>query len=363
MSHAIEGGSGPLAFVLDRSLHLRVSVKINGILANAIIDSGAGRAVLDRDFAQRHGVVRRRGFNVAGLTGNTTGEIADDLQIDLKKLSLRGLSAGVLDLNRYPLEGGPRIDLVIGRELFSRMIVEIDFQAGLIEFLDHKTNHSFTGVPVPLEEGPRGTPYIRVTVEGHPIQVAFDLGYNAALLLSPQFAAEVGLLVGKPSSTVASIGVEGLVISQVATLSAIQVGGVAIHNVPIEVPPSWNRAKPGVIGLEILKRFRITTDYPHNRIWLEPNAALLNAPIDKDRSGIGAAPIAGGLSVIHIAEGSPAEHIGLMRGDMIVKIDGHDVDTNYIMTHPRMGARPAGTTSRLTLADGRQLDLTLADYY
>jgi C-terminal processing protease CtpA/Prc len=67
--------------------------------------------------------------------------------------------------------------------------------------------------------------------------------------------------------------------------------------------------------------------------------------------------------VLHVAEASPAEASGLKAGDQIVKIDGERVDSAYIISHPRMGARPAGTQSELTLSDGRIVHLTLADYY
>jgi predicted aspartyl protease len=363
MIHTRHGRSGRLPFVLDHSFHIRVAVTIAGVAASAIIDSGAGRAVLDRDFAQRHGIGLRQGFNVAGITGNAKGELADVFDVDLGELSLAGLSAGVLDLNPYPVPGEPRVDLIIGRELFDALVVDIDFQVETVEFLEPNAAHNFKGFAVPLQVGPRGTPYIDITIEGRSMSVAFDLGYNAALLLSPQFVADVDLLKGRPTSTVASRGAEGVGIGRVAILSSLGIGPLKLHGVPTEIPATWNRPSPGVIGLEVLKRFRIATDYSHGRLWLEPYADLLDKPIARDRSGIGAVPTAAGLSIIHVAEGSPAEKAGLKRGDTIVKIDGEAVDTRYILSHPRMGVRPAGTVFHLTLADGRDLVVTLADYY
>jgi membrane-associated protease RseP (regulator of RpoE activity) len=159
------------------------------------------------------------------------------------------------------------------------------------------------------------------------------------------------------------MGVEGLSVSRVATLDKVKLCGVELEKVPVEVPASWNRTIPAIVGFELLNRFHIVTDYPKSQIWLSPYPSRIALPIPKDRSGIGAIPTPSGLKVLHVAEASPAEASGLKAGDQIVKIDGERVDSAYIISHPRMGARPAGTQSELTLSDGRIVHLTLADYY
>jgi predicted aspartyl protease len=357
--------SGVLELKFDAALHLRVAARINGVDASAIVDSGAGRTIIDSTFASKNGLLLRTGFNVAGITGNTHGHFADGMNITLGKLVIEDLPAGVLDLNPKPNGVDDAVDVILGREFFENVAVDIDIESKSIVFEDPnkkiELNH---GNPSVLKRTPRGTPYFPISINNDaPISAAFDLGYNGTILVSADYAEKTGLLTGRPVSTVASRGVEGLSISRVVTLDKVKIAGVELENVPMEVPADWNRTIPAIIGFELLNRFHIVTDYRRSQIWLSPYKSKIDLPIPKDRSGIGAIPTKFGLKVLHVAEGSPAESAGLKPGDQIVKIDGEHVDSAYIVSHPRMGARPAGTKSELTLSDGRMIHLTLADYY
>jgi predicted aspartyl protease len=357
--------SGVLELKFDAALHLRVTARINGVDASAIVDSGAGRTVIDSTFASKNGMLLRTGFNVAGITGNTYGHFADGTNITLGNLVIEDLPAGVLDLN--PNRNGVEdpVDVILGREFFENVSVDIDIESKSIVFEDpNKKIELKHGNPSLLKRTPRGTPYFPISInKDAPISAAFDLGYNGTILVSADYVEKTRLLTGRLVSTVASRGVEGLSISRVATLDKVEIAGVELKNVPMEVPADWNRTIPAIVGFELLNRFHIVTDYRKNQIWFSPYKSKIDLPIPKDRSGIGAIPTQLGLRVLHIAEGSPAESAGLKPGDQIVKIDGERVDSAYIVSHPRMGARPAGTQSELTLSDSRIIHLTLADYY
>lgn len=357
--------SGPQELLLDTAYHLRTPVWIGGMKVSAMVDTGAGRTVLDRALAARLGIATRLGFNVAGITADSQGEFADDLKIDIGDLTLTGIKAGVLDLGPLSTQVDDPIGIILGRELFANTRADIDFIDNQIEFFDPASPTKIPLVPpLRLQQSVRGTPHIPLVIgPGLSIEAGFDIGYNAALLLSPSYADQMGLLRGKRVSTVASQGVEGISVNRVATLDSVRLGDTTIANVPIEIPSSWTRSMPAVLGLEILKRFHIVTDYPHERAWFSPYRSLIGQPLPKDRSGIGAAPFPEGLLVVHVAKGSPAELAGLMARDQIVAIDGEKIDANYISTHPRMGTRPSGTAFSLSLSDGRILHLELADYY
>lgn len=358
-----DGHSGPIPIWIDRRLHIRVDVTINGVPASAIIDSGAGKSVLDRGFANRQGLAQREGFRVAGVTGATTGTIVDQLEVQMGSARIRGLSVGVLDLNAYSTPGDRPTDLIIGRELFNDVAVAIDFERSTIELAKSHRDAAPRTPGYALDIGPRGTPYIDINVGGRTLSAAFDLGYNGSLILSPDFVAEAGLLTGRRVSTVASMGAEGMAISRLSTIPSMRIAGQVLHDVPLEIPATWARPRPGIVGLDILKRFRITTDYSRRSIWLEPYAAMRWTPIPRDRSGIGATPNGSGLMVIHVAEGSPAQKSGLKAGDLIATINGEKVDMPFILSHPRMGAQAAGTRYALGLGDGRILTVILADYF
>ncbi len=357
--------SGPLALSLDTTLHIRVGLRVNGVKASAILDSGAGRTIIDSRFVEKCGLRTRPGFNVASVTGNVHGRLADDVVVTLGALTVTNLAPGVLDLNPPGAGGGDVVDIVLGREVFEGLSVDIDVGAKTVTFHARGALAPVRDAKsLPLARTTRGTPFFPISINDQAqISAAFDLGYNATLLMSAQYAESTGLLRDRPVSTVVSRGLEGLSVSRISTLDRVRIGGLDIDHVPVEIPAQWNRTIPAIVGFELLSRFRIITDYGDGKIWFVPYQNRLGDPIPKDRSGIGAFPTPTGLNVVHVAEGSPAEACGLKAGDQIVAIDGERVDRAYILSHPRMGARPAGTQSNLTLADGRVLRLTLADYY
>lgn len=84
----------------------------------------------------------------------------------------------------------------------------------------------------------------------------------------------------------------------------------------------------------------------------------------KDRSGLGFAAAASGLTIVHVAANSPAEKDGWVTGDRIVTVNGHPVDADY--THSelwRWRFGQAGTMVTLGMAGGKLRTLRLADYY
>ncbi|NDU79532.1 hypothetical protein GWI34_44160, partial [Actinomadura sp. DSM 109109] len=145
-------------FWIDRRFHIRVDVTINGVPASAIIDSGAGRSVLDQGFADRQGLAQRDGFSVAGVTGATTGTTVDRLEVQIGSASIRGISAGVLNLNAYSTPGDRTTDLIIGRDLFDDVAVSIDFERSTIELAKNYRNSAPRSPGDALDVGPRGTP-------------------------------------------------------------------------------------------------------------------------------------------------------------------------------------------------------------
>ena len=357
--------SGLQPLVLDATSHLRVQASIGGMAASVILDTGAARTIVDKTFAERLGLVARPGFNVAGVTGEAYGDFAEDVSISIGKLTLDHLDPGLLDLSFVsPAEAEP-VAAIIGRELFQRTTADFDFAKSTVAFVDVAAPVDFPQhCTVSLGQTARGTPHVPISIGAlAPIEAGLDIGYNASILLSPAYAERAGITRGRPVSTVASVGAEGVSVSRVATLDSLVLADTTLRDVPVEIPAGWNRSVPAIIGLDVIKKFRMLTDYPRRRIGLFEDPGEAGRPLPKDRSGIGAIPTLGGLAVIHVAAGSPAERSGLKAGDTIEAINGERVDVDYMRNHPRMGTRPAGTVFMLRLDGDRSRVVTLADYF
>jgi C-terminal processing protease CtpA/Prc len=78
----------------------------------------------------------------------------------------------------------------------------------------------------------------------------------------------------------------------------------------------------GNIGGGVLKRFVVTLDYAHNRMYLKPVTQAV-ADLDTfDRSGMWINNTDGGYTVVDVTKDGPSDQAGLKVGDEIVSVDG-----------------------------------------
>jgi membrane-associated protease RseP (regulator of RpoE activity) len=115
-----------------------------------------------------------------------------------------------------------------------------------------------------------------------------------------------------------------------------------------------------LVGGEILKRFNITFDFPHNRVLVEPNASF-TSPFSTNESGLGL--LAEGLDfhdflVDTVEPRSPAAKAGLRKGDVLLKINDYpsedlDLAKVYELLQPgpalRLAVRRGGKTIHVSL--------------
>jgi len=81
----------------------------------------------------------------------------------------------------------------------------------------------------------------------------------------------------------------------------------------------------GLIGGEILRRFKVVFDYSRRRMILEHNAQF-SEPYEEDMSGLDIATEGKDFSVVVVNEvekNSPAAEAGIREEDVIAAIDGH----------------------------------------
>jgi hypothetical protein len=262
------------------------------------------------------------------------------------------------------------LQVILGQEVFAAFVVDIDFQHSRIAFRDPAAFTPPRGairLPLTPAGGDRVT---RVSIEGRPpIDVYLDLGNGSPLDIFPAYWRPRRLLDDRHSSELLNGGAGGQRPVKVATIGAVDVGGVVFHDVPTNFPPPGNttadtRRVQGNLGLPILSRFRMIADFPHNALYLVPEPRAVARPFDKDRSGLSTVRDADALRVTFVAPGSPAEEAGFKIGDLVSLIDGQPIGPTFqqsALARWRYGA--AGQRIQLSLADHRTLTLTLRDYF
>jgi aspartyl protease/PDZ domain-containing protein len=343
---------------------------VNGHPVNLILDSGAGISVLDSTFAKSVNIKGGGSIGVMGVGGNSTMQLAPNLQIKMGALTLSHITAGLIDLSGVSADMGHPLPLILGKEVLNQLVIDIDFQHHKIAFLDPQ---GFSGPPdaVRLELGRHGDNHtVPVSVEGAaPVPFDFDLGNGSPLIVYAAYRDRAHLLDGKSQSLTLTSGVGGAKPDKMATVRSIALGGVQMNQIPAAFPDAGSDAvssdrAAGNIGLPVFKRFRLVTDYPHNAVWLIPNASALAEPFPKGRSGLNVTPAGDRLKVLLVAPGSPAAETGWKEGDEITAIDGQKIGPAYSGSPlSRWAGGPAGTEVTLSLTDGSTRKLTLADYF
>jgi hypothetical protein len=343
---------------------------INGRPVKLLLDSGAGITVLDTGFATALGIRPGGTLPVTGAGGEATMQLASNLKISLQSLSLGHITAGVIDLSAVAAEIGHPMPLILGKEVFNQLIIDIDFQQRKIAFRDPEDYASpADAIRVPLgRHGDHRT--VPVSVQGaDPVWFDFDLGNDSPLIVYSSYRDSTHLLDGKPQSLDFIGGVGGVAKVKIATLGAIGIAGVQLADIPADFPDAADNAvssdmTAGNIGLPIFSRFRLATDYPHDALWLIPDAKALAEPFPKNRSGLILTHSADRLKTLFVAPGSPAGRGGWKEGAEIIAIDGQRIDATYSSSRlSHWAEQRTGTIVVLTLADGSTRELTLEDYY
>lgn len=344
--------------------------EVNGVATDIVLDSGAGMTVLDSALAKRLGLRVEGELEARGTGGNVGAGIVSGVTVKLAGMEIGPLSAAVIDLAGVGKRVGRPLPLILGKELFHALVVDLDYPGSRIRFLDAASfRYDATGRKVDLIPAEDGHKSLKLAIEGgEPVVVGLDTGQGGALSVYRHYADERGFLTGRPVSERRSGGVGGATTMKVATLRSVTIAGYELRNVPSAFQASDVRGafdtkrQEGNLGAGILSRFRVVFDYSRSCLWLEPGPDL-GAPFPKDKSGLGFQWADGALTVDFVAPASPAAEAGWKEGERIAALDGEPAGADWGKAFSKWAEAKAGTEVRVTLADGTERNLVLKEYY
>lgn len=331
--------------------HIAATVSVSGREAVALIDNGAPITSLDQDFAAS-----------ANLARSPSGMGLAPLDLRLGAASLR-VHPFLEDMTEAQIAADAPLGAILGYELFKTFTPAFSFTRGQLTLHPRQAFKPDTGALVVRSDGGPGPhPSVDIVVEGQPVRAFVDLGCSAAVAISPTLAARLPLSDGRALSTRQVLmsladGLE-LGVSRRTSLRSLTFAGRTFADVPVDVLPGEAKAFAGldaVIGVPLLRRFDIAFALPE-RLVLKPNARLAT-PFERRMTGLQTKPDGANLLVRHVAEGSPAEALGFVQGDLIAAIDGEPP-----LMRTLRNARE-GQVLAIRLADGGVRNLTGARYY
>jgi len=323
-----------------------VPVRVNGSAPQwFIFDTGdQGTSVVARECAARIGLPLGESHTVslgAGTGAQVHLATARDVALEVAGETFRVPTAAVFELGHVAPFEGRRVDGLLGEDFLHHHVVEIDYARRVLRIYDPETyRYTGTAPPVPMV-APSGLVVVRarVTARGRaPLaaRVAIDTGVRTTLIWYRPFVAAHDLVAALPRTFAATIGggAGGESRGDVGRLARLDLAGQAI-DAPTAV---FSRdtsgvfagsGQDGIVGGELLERFRVTFDYPHQRVMLEPYAVPVTG-FDYDMSGLFL--VARGeaferVTVLSVAPGSPAAAAGIARDDEITALDGRPANS------------------------------------
>jgi hypothetical protein len=348
--------SGWINFKPYKASGIFFPAKVNG--RDVMVLLYGGPTNLDKKFA-----------GLVGLSqipaGNKDTPRIGGVTVTVGRLTLSDLTGAEIDVPPHfaKITGQP-VPLMLGEEVFNRMVVDIDYAHARLAFRDPANVSKPTGaVEVPVIELD-GTHVVPLSINGAaPEQFELELGnVSGPLLVIPSYAQAHKLLEGHPTSQRLS----GKFVEPVVTLDHLSFAGVDFPKAPIALVP--DAALPpasitGGVGLPLLSHFHLIIDYPNNRLFAVANPGAPKPPFIKDRLGLVAVREADKLRVTFVAPGSPAETAGFKKDEMIAALDGETVAAQSDLNILTLRFANPGTRFRFTMTDGQVRQIQATDFF
>lgn len=273
----------------------------------------------------------------------------------------------------FGIYNGHAADGLLGYDFISRFVLEIDYVNNTVG-LHEPSSYRYSGlgevVPLELLEDDSGgkVPLVRIkimqqgraAVEGKFIA---DTAVRSAISFNTPFV-DANKLLQPPRRTIQVPLGGGAMVREskqsIGRVSNIQLGRFSLKKTVaiffqdkqgIVASPEFD----GVIGGEILRRFKVIFNYSRQQMILESNRYMPD-PEEYDMSGM--LLIAEGtdfktFKVRRIIENSPATAAGLLEGDIISAVDGKPA-SNLTLEHVRQMFKQQGRSYWLIIKRDRQ---------
>lgn len=227
---------------------------------------------------------------------------------------------------------------IIGYDIFRNFIVRINYSTKVLTLFRPDANVKMPkrGEVYPLHiENTKA--YVEAKVRqynGDSVKVKLVIDTGASHSVSLYLPTNERLqLPPKVMEAYLGRGLSGDIMGKVGRLNSFVLGKYELQDLPASYPDeasirvALNLAnRNGNLGSDILKRFTVIFDYPHQRMILAPNKKY-KEPFYYNLTGFEiSTPLPGAnlYIVSHVIEDSPAQLSGLLPGDQLLNVNGHE---------------------------------------
>lgn len=168
-----------------------------------------------------------------------------------------------------------------------------------------------------------------------PLIVVFDTGSPEGVMLGPKRKEEFLNQLPAHSLTMANIWTlaEGRTASEMAMVHHFELGKLVLSDIPVRPTSPWGQAAPygdydAILGIAALKQMLVVIDRKNMTVYTRPNGT---PPASSGLNALGAefilsGPRTTGTLLARVAPGGPAEEAGMHDNDVLLEINGHNID-------------------------------------
>jgi hypothetical protein len=320
-----------------------VPVVLNDVLPlKFIVDTGVRTAILtQKAFSDILQLPYNRKYSISGPGGEKLIDayVTNNVSIALPGVTGRGHALLVLEEDYLELRNylGTDVHGILGYELFSRFIVKLDYNKKIMTLIlpeKFRPRRRFQELPMLVEDT---KPFILTSLDVSPTtsmtaKLLMDTGASHGLMLEPSSDERIDA----PLTTVSTVigrGLGGVFSGKIGRVESLKLGGYQFDNLLASFPDpnsymdtlkSTLTFRHGTIGGEILSRFTVIFNFPQGKVYLKKNAEF-KKPFYFNLSGLDLKAKGAGLNKFEVSEVrnlSPADRVGILKGDMIISVNG-----------------------------------------
>lgn len=274
-----------IPFELQDNL-VRLPVDLNGGRRTAVLDSGTGAMLLNRNLVDTLGLREERSQIEAAGSGSEASELhtIEFSDLTVGPLRFKRLAAFTADLHHLASSAGFPIDLLLGAAAFTAGTVTVDYPHRTVTF-GESGSAGQCAKPIPLTIL-HGVPIAEVEITSTKmstptkVKLLVDLGtrHHAVMLWGGFLQTEAGkALTASGTARRIGTGIGGKVNGIVASVERVRIGKSDFGSMIVALDPAQKGSLVGVLdgtlGVPLWKAGRITFDYPAKTLCIEASRA------------------------------------------------------------------------------------------
>lgn len=253
-----------LPLTLDARGRPTVTAHVSGKEVLALIDTGSPVTTISDSAADR--------LKLKIITRKTARRLDEGLKVQL--------GASSMDFHMVPVGQGTGLpQLILGQEIFSKAVVEMDFESRRL-VINHPDTFSAPSAPAIKVERTYTRPNIQVQLASakRPICATIDTGFDSGLALPSKLVKELALPADPRGRRVVYSGFsrQRVEVEALEPLETLTFGDQSTRDVPVvgAVPDEAAKCN-ALLGMAVLSRYRLIFDMRNDRMWFLPRESSL----------------------------------------------------------------------------------------